>query len=128
MITDNQDQLLQSAFAEARQDLEDETLTKRIMAKTRRVLYMLAAGVLTIAVVLITTVWLVFGMPLLEFAVLISQFLTMTLIDLGIGFQKKLRCRCLRTILLERPVYSARAKSCFASKHQGSLFRIICWH
>ncbi|MGB5293282.1 MAG: hypothetical protein WBN41_17695 [Lysobacterales bacterium] len=86
MITDNQDQLLQSAFAEARQDLEDETLTKRIMAKTRRVLYMLAAGVLTIAVVLITTVWLVFGMPLLEFAVLISQFLTMTLIDLGEGW------------------------------------------
>ena len=86
MITDNQDQLLQSAFAEARQDLEDETLTKRIMAKTRRVLYMLAAGVLTIAVVLITTVWLVFGMPLLEFAVLISQFFTMTLIDLGEGW------------------------------------------
>ena len=86
MITDYQDQLLQSAFAEARQDLEDETLTKRIMAKTRRVLYMLAAGVLTIAVVLITTVWLVFGMPLLEFAVLISQFLTMTLINLGEGW------------------------------------------
>ena len=86
MITDNQDQLLQSAFAEARQDLEDDALTSRIMAKTRRVLYMLAAGTLTIAMVLIAGLWLAFGMPLLEFAVLISQFFTMTLIDLGEGW------------------------------------------
>lgn len=86
MITNSQDQLLQSVFAEARQDLEDETLTKRIMAKTRRVLYMLAAAALSLAVVLLTGVWLIFGMPLLEFAVLISQFLTMALIDLGEGW------------------------------------------
>lgn len=86
MITNNQDQLLQSAFAEARQDLEDDALTNRVMAKTRRVLYMLAAATLSIAIVLMASVWLVFGMPLLEFAVLISQFLTMTLIDLGEGW------------------------------------------
>jgi len=86
MITDNQDQLLQSVFAEARQNLDDEAITSRIMAKTRRVLYMLAAGVLSIAVVLAVGIWLIFGMPLLEFAVLISQFLTMTLIDLGEGW------------------------------------------
>lgn len=86
MITDNQDQLLQSVFAEARQDLDDDVLTSRVMAKTRRVLYKLAAGVLFIAVVLVAGVWLIFGMPLLEFAVLISQFFTMALIDLGEGW------------------------------------------
>ena len=86
MITDNQEQLLQSAFAEARQDLEDDALTGQIMAKTRRVLYMLAAGTLTIAIVVIAGLWLAFGMPLLEFAVLISQFLTMALVDLGEGW------------------------------------------
>jgi hypothetical protein len=86
MITDNQDQLLQTVFAEARQDLDGEALTSRVMAKTRRVLYMLAAGVLFIAVVLVVGVWLLLGMPLLEFAVLISQFLTTTLIDLGEGW------------------------------------------
>ena len=86
MITDNQDQLLQSVFAEARQELDDEAITNRIMARTRRVLYMLAAGVLSLAVALLAGVWLIFGIPLLEFAVLISQFLTMTLIDLGEGW------------------------------------------
>ena len=86
MITDNQDQLLKSVFAEARQELDGEALTSRVMAKTRRVLYMLSAGVLSIAVVLVGGVWLIFGMPLLEFAVLVSQFLTMTLIDLGEGW------------------------------------------
>jgi hypothetical protein len=86
MITDQQDQLLQSVFAEARQDLDGEALTSQVMARTRRVLYKLAAGVLFIAVVIVTGAWLMFGMPLLEFAVLISQFLTMTLFELGEGW------------------------------------------
>ena len=86
MITDNQDQLLKTVFAEARQELDGEVLTSRVMAKTRRVLYMLSAGVLSIAIVLVGGAWLIFGMPLLEFAVLVSQFLTMTLIDLGEGW------------------------------------------
>ena len=86
MMTNNQDQLLQSVFAEARQDLRDEALTTRVMAKTRRVLYMLVAGTLSLVIVLLAGFWLIFGLPLLEFAVLISQFLTMTLIDLGEGW------------------------------------------
>lgn len=86
MITDQQDQLLQSVFAEAQQDLDGEALTSQVMAKTRRVLYMLAAGILFLAVVVVTGAWLMFGMPLLEFAVLISQFLTMTLFELGEGW------------------------------------------
>jgi len=86
MMTNNQDQLLQSVFAEARQDLDDEVLTSSVMAKTRRVLFMLVAGALSLALVLLAGFWLIFGLPLLEFAVLISQFLTMTLVDLGEGW------------------------------------------
>lgn len=86
MITENQDQLLKSVFAEARQDLDDEPLTSQVMAKTRRVLYMLAAGILSLAIILMGGAWWMFGMPLLDFALLISQFLTMTLFDLGEGW------------------------------------------
>jgi len=86
MITEKQDQLLQSAFAEARQDFDGEALTSRVMARTRRVLYLLVTGVLLVALVLVLGVWLIFGLPLLEFALLVSHFLTMTLIDLGEGW------------------------------------------
>ena len=86
MMTNSPDQLLQSMFAEARQDLDGEALTARIMAKTRRVLYLLAAGVISLALVLLAGAWLIFGIPLLEFAALISQVLTMGLIDLGEGW------------------------------------------
>ncbi len=86
MMTNNQDQLLQSVFAEARQDLDGEVLTARIMTKTRRMLYLLATGGISLALILLASVWLIFGIPLLEFAVLISQFLTMGLFDLGEGW------------------------------------------
>ena len=86
MMTNNQDQLLQTVFAEARQDLDGEALTARIMSKTRRVLYLLATGGISLALVLLVGAWLIFGMPLLEFAVLISQVLTMALFDLGEGW------------------------------------------
>ena len=86
MMTDNQDQLLQSMFAEARQDLDGEAITARIMTKTRRLLYLLAAGGVSLALVLLAGAWLIFGIPLLEFAVLISQVLTMGLFDLGEGW------------------------------------------
>lgn len=86
MIIENQDQMLQSVFAEARQDLDGEALTAKVMAKTRHLLYLLAAGGFSLAVVLLVGTWLIFGLPLLEIAVLISQFLTMTLVDLGEGW------------------------------------------
>ena len=86
MITDNTDQLLQSAFADARQELDGEALTKRVVAKTRQMLYLLATGGIALALVLLAGVWLIFGIPLLEFAVLISQFLATALIDLGEGW------------------------------------------
>ena len=86
MIIENQEQMLQSVFAEARQDLDGAAITARVMAKTRRLLYLVAAGVLSFAVVLLAGTWLIFGLPLLEFAVLISQFLTTALVDLGEGW------------------------------------------
>jgi hypothetical protein len=63
MMTNNQDQLLQSVFAEARQDLDGEVLTARIMTKTRRMLYLLATGGITLALILLAGVWLMFGIP-----------------------------------------------------------------
>ncbi|MDH3903860.1 MAG: hypothetical protein OEU84_02010 [Xanthomonadales bacterium] len=86
MITNNQDQILQSAFAEARQDLDDKALTASIIAKTRKLFYLLAGGAVAVAILLLTGTWLIFGLPLLEFAVLISQFMTMALFDLGEGW------------------------------------------
>ena len=86
MITNNQDQMLQSVFAEARQDLDDKALTASIIAKTRKLYYLLAGGGIAVTVVLLAGTWLIFGMPLLEFAVLISQFMTMALFDLGEGW------------------------------------------
>ena len=86
MIIENQEQMLQSVFAEARQDLDGVAITARVMAKTRRLLYLLVTGVLSLAVVLLAGAWLIFGLPLLEFAVLISQFFAMALVDLGEGW------------------------------------------
>ena len=86
MIIENQEQMLQSVFAEARQDLDGTAITARVMAKTRRLLYLLVTGVLSLAVVLLAGAWLIFGLPLLEFAVLISQFFAMALVDLGEGW------------------------------------------
>lgn len=86
MIMENQDQSLHAVFAEARQDLDGEALTARVMAKTRRMFILLATGGFSLAALLLVATWLIFGLPLLEFAVLISGFLTMTLIDLGEGW------------------------------------------
>ena len=86
MIMENQDQSLHAVFAGARQDLDGEALTARVMAKTRRMFILLATGGFSLAALLLVATWLIFGLPLLEFAVLISGFLTMTLIDLGEGW------------------------------------------
>jgi len=86
MMTNNQDQLLQTVFAEARQDLDGTAFTARIMSRTRRLLYILAIGGMAFAGIVLAGAWLMFGMPLLEFAVMISNVLTTTLIDLGEGW------------------------------------------
>jgi hypothetical protein len=86
MMTDHWDSQLKTLFAESRQELDGEALTARVMARTRKLSYMLIAGGISAVLVLLTGAWLVFALPLLEFAVLISQGLTMTLVDLGEGW------------------------------------------
>jgi hypothetical protein len=86
MMTNNQDQLLQTVFAEARQDLDGTAFTARIMSRTRKFLYLLALGGIAFAGILLTGAWLIFGMSLLEFAVMISNVLTTALLDLGEGW------------------------------------------
>jgi len=85
-MTNNYDPILQSVFAEARQDLDGTAFTARIVSRTRRLLYLLAAGGIAFTVILLTAAWLIFGVSLLEFAVMLSEVLTTTLIDLGEGW------------------------------------------
>jgi len=85
-MTDHRDPLLQNLFAEAEQELDSEALTARVMAKARNLRYLLVGGAISVAVVLLAGAWLLFAIPLLEFAALIAQGLTMTLVDLGEGW------------------------------------------
>ena len=86
MNTDQRDPFLQSLFAEAEQNLEGEALTGRVMARTRSFRYLLLGGAAASSLVVLTGAWLLFGMPLFEFAVLISQVLATPLVDLGEGW------------------------------------------
>ena len=86
MMAMNGDQMLRSMFSEVQQDLEGETLTARVVAKTRRLNYTLIAGGVFVILALLAGLWLTFGIPLLEFAVLVSEFLTTALFDLGTGW------------------------------------------
>lgn len=86
MMTGDRDKLLRAAFAEARQNLDDEVFTARVMTRSRNLLYALAGGAISLALVILAGVWLTIGVPLLEFAVLISQVFTTALVDLGEGW------------------------------------------
>ena len=86
MMAGDRDKLLQAAFAEARQNLDDEVFTARVMTRSRNLLYLLTGGAISLALVILAGVWLTIGIPLLEFAVLISQVFTTALVDLGEGW------------------------------------------
>jgi len=86
MMAGDRDKLLQAAFAEARQNLDDEVFTARVMTRSRNLLYLLAGGAISVALVILAGIWLTIGIPLLEFAVLISQVFTTALVDLGEGW------------------------------------------
>ncbi len=86
MTTEPLDPRLQTLFAEARQELDGEALTGQVMAQTRKLRYLLFAGGITAAFVLLAGTWLLLAIPLLEFAVLVSQVLTTTLVELGEGW------------------------------------------
>lgn len=86
MMTEYRDQVLESLFDEANRELEGEAITARVMARTRNRLVKMAASAISLTLVVLLLSWYVFAMPLLEFAVLVSQFITNPLIDLGEGW------------------------------------------
>lgn len=86
MMTEYRDPLLESVFEQAAQDLDGADLTARVMSRTRRRLVAMAAGALTVTLIVVLAAWMLIGTSLLEFAVLVSQFLTNPLIDLGEGW------------------------------------------
>jgi hypothetical protein len=86
MMTEYRDQVLESLFDEANRELEGEAITARVMARTRNRLVKMAASAISLTLVVLLLSWYVFAMPLLEFAVMVSQFITNPLIDLGEGW------------------------------------------
>jgi hypothetical protein len=86
MMTEYRDPALEELFRAAQRDLADETVTERVMAGTRQRLVRMAALALAGSAVVLLVAWYLFAGPLLEFAVLISQFLTNPLFDLGTGW------------------------------------------
>jgi len=86
MTTDQRDPRLQSLFADAKQELAGEALTARVMEKTRGRRYRLLAASAAAVLSALTVTWLLFGMPLFEFALLLSGALATPLVDLGEGW------------------------------------------
>jgi len=86
MTTDRRDPYLQSLFAEAAQELQGEAFSARVMTKTRKLRYLVLTGVAAMVLVFISGAWLLFGVPLFEFAVLVSQALATPLFNLGEGW------------------------------------------
>jgi hypothetical protein len=86
MMTDTRDPVLLELFDNARQEFEGQDMTAKVMVKTRKRLATMAAVAATAGLLVLLISWYLFSMPLLEFAVLISQFLTNPLFDLGEGW------------------------------------------
>jgi hypothetical protein len=86
MMSPKNEASLEALFDEARQELEGEAITAQVMAGTRNRLLRMAAMALSAAIVVLLVGWYLFAGPLLEFAVLLSQFLTNPLVDLGEGW------------------------------------------
>ena len=83
-MTDDQDPLLKSLFAESLHDLDGEAFTARVMDRTRFLKYRALAPWVCVGLVLAVGAWIL-AVPL-ETAHLIAQVLTTTLIDLGDGW------------------------------------------
>ena len=86
MMTEFHDPSLESLFSEANRELEGDAITAQVMAQTRNRMVTMLAGGLTVTAAVLLGGWYLFSLPLLEFAILVSQFLTNPLIDLGDGW------------------------------------------
>lgn len=80
------DPRLKSLFDEAKQDLDGEALTERVVATTRKRTHLLLAVAIAAALAVLAAAWLTLAMPLLDFAVLLSRLLTASIVDLGEGW------------------------------------------
>lgn len=80
-MTDDRDPILQSLFAEAQLDLEGKEFTALVMAQSNRLRNRGIGIAACIALLLATGAWFL-AIPL-EIAELITQVLTITLIELG---------------------------------------------
>jgi hypothetical protein len=86
MTNEDRDPLLQSLFAEAEQELDGGVLTAQVMARTRSFRLTLLAGSASALLLLLAGVRLVFGVPLFDFAMLISEVFATPLVNLGDGW------------------------------------------
>jgi len=86
MMTEYRDQSLQALFQDAERELEGEVITSEVMARTRNRLLFLAGGGAILFLAALLAGWLILAVPLLEFAILVSNVLTQPLIDLGQGW------------------------------------------
>ena len=86
MLTEHRDPALEALFKQANRELEGEALTAQVMTRTRSRLAVMAGGAALITVLTLLIAWQVFAMPMLEFAVMLSEFLANPLVDLGDGW------------------------------------------
>lgn len=86
MMTEHRDPALEPLFEQANRELEGDALTARVMARTRNRLAMMVGGAALVTVVAALIAWQIFAMPMLEFAVMVTQFLGNPLFDLGDGW------------------------------------------
>jgi len=86
MTNEQRDPLLQSLFNDAEQELDGTVLTAQVMARTRSYRLLLLTGGASGVLALLAGAWLLFGVPLFDFAVLLSGALATPLFDLGEGW------------------------------------------
>jgi hypothetical protein len=86
MMNELRDPDLQSLFRQADRELDGEALTARVIRKIRKLKLLVLAGSLSAVLLLLGGAWLIFGVTLFEFTVLISEALATPLFDLGQGW------------------------------------------
>ena len=86
MMTKYREPDLHSLFEQANRELEGEGITARVVARTRMRVMTRAGLALVVMLLSLLVAWQLLALPLLEFAVLVSELLTNPLVDLGEGW------------------------------------------
>ena len=85
MMADDWGPDLQNLFDDAKTELDAEAFTTGVVTQTRTRKNRAIAGLSVVALMLVVSAWL-FTQPVIGFVQLTSQFLTITLVDLGEGW------------------------------------------